>query len=485
MSKVEFFTPINFAHHPKSCSQSLVEYANSYFYLGGKKATVIPGHKQNGREGVVLTKDSPRFLITALKVLSYLTVILPILFLIVKAIYRSMHKFHVIDVRQKLNEGIEVSSETLKKIEKLIPKIRTREKNSELVWYQDSHNFVFGLSSVPDLIFKIAVQEAEEKIKNRFKNMVQAQKVCLAHQLDQLVVPHAKVFELEAQGKKITILAEERLSFPQDESAQEKLYQTLPGLDKAIEQLTTFIAKTAYSDVTWRNLPVLNGDLSFQGPRRIGLIDLEETKGAAGGIFGAPFRRGLIGCLFSEKQLDIALAKARYHGIFPESSTPEECKKLRMKEITSYFQLQKFYETHRILENPNKPIQVEDLNSLGLDLEEEEDVELPEVRWGKIQWRKERITMRQLLSFVISKINKKIEKAPEEASPKGKRHILLNINRGKLQYYKELGIPREKIFISQEEEKKYWLRRIMNALVEKGYLFELEKVNGHGYFIQA
>ena len=39
--------------------------------------------------------------------------------------------------------------------------------------------------------------------------------------------------------------------------------------------------------------------------------------------------------------------------------------------------------------------------------------------------------------------------------------------------------------ISEEKEKQLWLRRIVAALIDKGHIFKLDKVTGHGYFIQA
>src|SRR3990167_8084861 len=101
MTKVDFFTPVNFGNQPKSCTQSLLEGVDSYFYLGGKKAYVIPGQTQQGTEGAVLAKDSPAFLITALKIISYCTVVLPLVMLIAKTILRSIHSFHIIDIKQK------------------------------------------------------------------------------------------------------------------------------------------------------------------------------------------------------------------------------------------------------------------------------------------------------------------------------------------------------------------------------------------------
>ena len=42
MSKLNFFTPVIYTPSPKSIGSSLLEKVDNYFYLGGKKAQVIP-----------------------------------------------------------------------------------------------------------------------------------------------------------------------------------------------------------------------------------------------------------------------------------------------------------------------------------------------------------------------------------------------------------------------------------------------------------
>jgi hypothetical protein len=482
MAKVGFFTAVSFGNQPKSCTQSFLETVDSYFYLGGKKAYVIPGHTQSGAEGAVLSKDSPAFLITALKVVSYLTVALPIVMLIVKAVLRSIHTFHIVDVKQKVEEGIDIPQETIEKIQALMPKIQGRQDDAEIVRYT-SRNLVFSLRSVPNLIFK-AVGDAD----GRFENMVKAQEVCLTHQLGLLVIPHAKKFNVGGR----TFIAEQRFDVQQHESAQERLYAELPGLNETTRQLATFIAKTGFSDVEWRNMPIVDDTPEFQGSRRVTLVDLEEMGHPETGIFGGGLgRRGLIRCLSSEQQIDIALAEARRCGIASRWVTPAEVKARRIDEVQNYEQLQRFYTRNGILENARKPIQIGDLNTLGLNLDEQEH--LPEVRRNgsdgeaSIECIQQSITLREAVEDVITQINTQISKAPAAASAKGTRYILLNTNHGTLRDYLHIGLDGQYVpFISSDEqESQTWMARIINTLVAKGHLFKLDQVNGHGYFIQA
>lgn len=500
MPKVGFFTAVSFGDQPKSCSQSLLETVDSYFYLCGKKAYVIPGNLQQGSEGTILRNDSSTCLVTAIKVISYATVILPVIILIAKIVLRSIHTFFLIQgplqdaqpnsnpinatdhlaAKRQLEEGIDIPQTTIEKIKTLRPKILGRQDDTEITWHARGNNLVFSLTTDPDLIFKMAppgrgvvragrTVTAQQLSILRFANMVKAVEVCTANRLNLLVVPHAKMFNIDG----MTLIAEERVNINQNESAQEHLYH-LSGLNETARQLAIFIAKTGFSDVEWRNIPLIDTTPEFQGNRQIALVDLEDMDGADTGIFGGGLgRRGLIRCLHSEEQIDMVLAEAQRQGIRSQNPSPEQIKARRMEEIQRDRELHQFYERNGILENARKPIHVADLSSLDLNLEE-------------LGQTREKITLRDAVIDVIAQINEAIANAPENAAIKGKRYIRLNTNDDrKLRLYNRSGIDRSSFLLTEEEEQQIWLRQIINALVTKGHLFKLCEVNSHGYFIQA
>lgn len=497
-NQISFFTPVSFG----SQSGPLSEKIDNYFYLGGKKAYVIPGHVEQGSEDVILTPGQSSFLTTALKIVSYFTLIIPALMLIAKAALRYSHSFYIIDVQAKVEEGINISEVTARKIQELMPKIRRREEDGEIVWHSSGNNLVFGLTSVPNLVFKMArpgvgilgaggYLSSEDITESRFANMVKAKEVCLVHQLGLLLIPHAKKFTVDG----MSLIAEECVDIHQNESAQEHFYQ-LSGLNETARQLATFIAKTGFSDVEWRNMPVVDTAPEFQGSRRIALIDLEEMDSASTGIFGGGFgRRGLVSCLHSEEQIDLVLAEARKLGVNPRYRTTEGVREHRVEEIRSDRAMHEFYQRNGILENPRKPIQVLDLESLGLDLDES-----AEMRTGRrlktgsgddwdFEWETTQVTMRKAIIDVIAAINAAIQETPEEASLKGKRYIRLDHNSNEpetffLKEYDRLGC-KQFGFVSDEELNQRWLKRIVDALAEKGHIFKLDKQNNYGYFIQA
>jgi hypothetical protein len=534
VAKIGFFTAVNFGGHPKSCTQSLLEIVDGYFYLGGKKAYVISGYTQQASEETTLRDDSSTHLVTAIKIISYATLILPAIMLIAKIVLRSIHTFHTNhsgaqrevncdfsasdagspikdgsvqkkislqpyeQVQQRLEKGIDISQDTIQRIGTLMPTILSRKNDAEITRHASGGNLVFSLVSTPSLIFKMASPggsvfraggflSPQQQIESRFANMVKAVEVCTTNRLDLLVVPHAKKFNVNG----VTLIAEERLDINQNESAQEHLYQ-LPGLDKTVRQLAIFIAKTGFSDVVWRNIPLVDTASEFQGDRRIALVDLEEMNGAEEGIFGGAYgRRGLVCCLCSEAQIDIVLAEAQRQRVCSRYSSPTQAKEKRMEELRSDGRLQRFYREGGISEDARRPIKVDDLKTLGLDLDEQGEFFISETYENGsdgelvIGRRQTIITLEEAVIDVIGQINKALTETPEGASIKGKRYILLDTNSEILGIYHRLGLPKGKHALTPVGENQRWLRRIINALVAKRHLFKLDRVNGCGYFIQA
>ncbi len=531
MAKVGFFTAVSFGSLTETCAQSALETVDSYFYLGGKKACVIAGRVQNGKEDIVLAEGDSSCFLSALKVMSYFTIIIPVLALIVKAVLRYQNQFYVIDSRlinlpenassqsnrelqgqnviserdldlarrevriidpkAELENGIQIAPNLIARIQQLMPKIKRQEEDPGIEWLSHRDTQVFRLTEAPNLVFKMFTAQGvssmingrfmngEEQIRNRFNNMIKAKEICLTHRLGLITIPHAKMFEVEADRRTFPVIAEQSLNVQATESAQEELYRNhADDLGQAVRQLGTFIAETGFNDVVWRNIPVVDEAPGFQGARRIGLIDLEHMESAESGILGSwNGSCGLVRCLFSEEQMDAVLNDAKQKGIVSHSEA-EQIKARRLEEIRSDRQLLDFYQRKGILADHRKRIEV-DLNTLGLNLDEAEETKVAHiVRNGtddgdELRYGTESVSMREVAGETIAEINRLIQETAENESVKGKRYILLDTHHGVGRNYVRLG------------RQTPWLRRIINALVEKGHLFKLVEENAHGYFIQA
>ncbi len=100
--KINFFTPIIFENRPKSIGTSIAETIEAYFYFGGKRALVLSRQKGNKCIEVELQDGyRPPFLSTALKVISYCTIVIPAVALIVKFALRSLYTFHILLKREE------------------------------------------------------------------------------------------------------------------------------------------------------------------------------------------------------------------------------------------------------------------------------------------------------------------------------------------------------------------------------------------------
>lgn len=93
-NEIGFWTPIKYEGPSASWPQKIREYADSYFYLGGRVAVVIPGVTENGSTGVKVQEEPCPLWKTALKVASYFTLFLPVIMLQIKLISRAFYLFH-------------------------------------------------------------------------------------------------------------------------------------------------------------------------------------------------------------------------------------------------------------------------------------------------------------------------------------------------------------------------------------------------------
>lgn len=96
---ISFFTPVRWGNalsgiEPKlTCSQKIGQAVESYLYLGGRVAVVMPESVREGSYLFTLKKHKANVWLSALKVASYFTIILPALALITKIIFRLNYQF--------------------------------------------------------------------------------------------------------------------------------------------------------------------------------------------------------------------------------------------------------------------------------------------------------------------------------------------------------------------------------------------------------
>lgn len=485
MEKVGFFTPIDYGSKVKTHAEKATENVDSYFHVFGKKAYVVSDLKAGKR--VVVLKKAPNSALTILKttaaVLSFFTVVIPLMMLAVKTILRAKHSYKLIDPKAELEKGIDVPQTTIGKIQSLLPQILNANKDPEIEWLSTGNNLVFKLKDSPEFVFKFATPKLHyvdknrlpkgrnEDTRERYENMLKAKEVCLAYELGLLIIPSAKKLVVEGDGNQYEFIAERSLDFNPKTNVQEENYIKFSlEMNETVKQLATFIAKTGFNDVTHRNIPILNEADGFQGPRRVALIDLEHMEHVLNGFIGdkgfiGNGSCGLIHCI-SEEHIDIVIDEATRHGIVIDPQVKAE----RLLELESNRKLQQFYKDKGI-KTGKEELQV-NLADLGLNLEEKETWWVPV---SDIVDEEKEITLRQVAEDLVKRIKDSIKDQPEGKSIKETRSILLNTNEHRINLYKEYGT----------KEGRAWLYRIIDALIAKGHLFKLVKEDGHGILIQA
>lgn len=476
MNKLGFFTPFNF-EGDKSYLETVFEASEEYFAFGDYRAFVIPGSAVDGSQEVGV-RYCPEgsfkswLLKTALKVASYVTIILPLIMVTLKLLFRTLCSFHYTSTRDLIEEGINLEPDTLKRIESVVERVIKKEKVGRMRYYdsQDNHR-VFSFEEIPDLIFKMkadesipSITEDDDTMEGRFKSLCYAKTVCRTHHLGLLVVPNAKLFRVQVGGKTHTLLAERKLDLNPDQTGQEALFEKMGSrLDKAIRQLATFISITGYSDVEWRNNPVLNMT-DDEGNCMIGLVDVEELNDFKNGIFGGRHRRGLINCVNKTQGEEALEVAKRYFSFWTDQYEDfgRESLKRRRVEIEENDRLHAFHKRRRIVRG-DEPIR---RGWFELDF----------------SWYPESGRIKNITKELIAKINKKIEKRSSEMSPKGRRLVRIKTTKEGGKFHKMDKLHPDP---ARGNDEDTYLGIAVKRLLELGYLYQITKKDGRGYILQA
>jgi len=354
------------------------------------------------------------------------------------------------------------------KLQGLLPTILDERNDPEIEWISKSNTTVFKLTGIPDFVFKAqSVRSNNSPMISRFRNMEKGREICAQYGLNLLVIPAALMLTMHRNKIDYDFIVEESLPIEPNASFNEEFYhQYSQTFNETARQLAIFVAESGFFDVDWRNLPALP-------PNRIALIDLEDMGNRRGGFLGHHNNSiGLLNCV-SADQFDDVLAEGRRHGLELTEEEAKQAREWRMQQIESDRQLRAFHQTKRIVSG-KEPIKVDDLDTLGLDLDRE----------GRVWGMPRAITLREGVTHLIAEINKLIQAKSDRSSAKHKRYLCLNHNDEPFMDYSRLrfeGEPDGRDGI----DRTSWLLKTIQTLVDKGHLFKLERIDGHGYFIQA
>ncbi len=90
-TSIGFWTPVMYGDRAISSGQRVAEHVDSYFHLWGEVAVVVPGLMDGNSIGVKLQEGETIWWQTALKVMSYFSLIIPTSLLVVKGVLRYVY----------------------------------------------------------------------------------------------------------------------------------------------------------------------------------------------------------------------------------------------------------------------------------------------------------------------------------------------------------------------------------------------------------
>ncbi len=292
-----------------------------------------------------------------------------------------------------LQEGISISDEAIQEVRQCVEKFFKREVDRSVKFYKSQrHHWVFSLTSIPGLIFKMN-PGGGSGMSHHYQNMIRAETIIRVNQLRSLVIPRAKLLRIE----EYEILVQKELHF--DPQRQERHLQD-EWIHEPLLELAKFVCDTGYSRVGWRNNPILTN-------KKIGLIDLQEMDSAEYGLFGKGLeRRGLVGCV-NEEQGKMIEAVAKEKGV--STTSFETTYARREKELAWGRKVREYYKAKKIVDGDER-IQVDE-SALNFPVYPDAEERL-----------------KRLALDVIQVINEKISKSSTEQSIEKRRCIRINTN---------------------------------------------------------
>ena len=376
-------------------------------------------------------------------------------------------------LKKRKKDLIALPEEVSTKVANSIKDIIAGKKVPDItVHTSQGNNKVFSVNGSP-FVFKYSKQKV--MIEKRYENIQRARAVCQNEDLEEyLAVPEAQIMVF-GQHK---VLVERQLDIEfVDEAKQEELFFSvdIDRLNKVLRALTIFVAKTEFSDLTFRNIPLTQGD-KF----KVALVDLEDFEGSRKGVIGdyLGFReefdyevcRGIVGCCVNKEQAERVIEIAKKMGIEISDDDKDIAIRRRVAEIKWQQKLHDFYQEKGI-KTGEEIFDLERLESIDFSAYPNQEEKL-------------KIFVKDLINHINSSISKN-----RGDTKKSRRSVRINTNYGIfLRMDQTLADENLDSDCFQKQEDYYeatFLGFATNALIQKKAIFGLIRRNGYGYYLQA
>lgn len=225
MEKLGFFTPVRWNDADKGIKQHISEGIDGYFSPVGKKVAVITGDMVKNSQPVEISTDKRyKLLSTVIKIITYLTVIIPLIMLVVKAIYRLTHQFHVSSPKSEAKIDTKrinpiIVNDLLESIQ--IHKFTANEFLKNSIDSLDLSS-IDGLMRAKNIFLQIDNDITFFKEINQ-KQIEPKQKVFVQAMIDKVYKPLRKQFHEKVKGQLDTFIATLQEEYSDLESGKETL----------------------------------------------------------------------------------------------------------------------------------------------------------------------------------------------------------------------------------------------------------------------
>lgn len=346
---------------------------------------------------------------------------------------------------------LQIPSETCTKMQHALRKILVGEPEAPQHTRLEGRNYVFKITDFPGYVFKVVKDGGR-----RLEEMKRAQNICDLYKLKRLIIPKAMLFDISLPEGTQLVHVEEELNYDRPSSLQEKKFQTIgKPLDKAIRQLAIFICHSSYTDVDYRNNPILN---SSDGKVRIGLLDLEPMPYSDGiiGDKGKGMPRGLLNCV-SEDHVSCVVEEVKNH----KGTTLSEEDVRFARDLLTFYRKRNVSEGRELLPSPQ--IKFSSYPNFS------------EADQKKLQ---------ECAKMVVEEINDQLLKAPEEHTIRDKRFIKIPFHHSLHTFDIPLSAD-SNIKGSPFVYCETYFDVVYRALVLEGLVFNTRYSREHGFSFQV
>ncbi|MBF5051253.1 hypothetical protein CLAVI_000894 [Candidatus Clavichlamydia salmonicola] len=531
-----FFLPLYFTPESRSSlREQWTSKIDDYFHLCGPslKASSLnnPNDPWAYTGSIVSQQEAPLYSKTAtnllmiLKIISYMTIIIPLTMLLAKYLLRYPYHLTLL-LSERASSAPITQTEWLSstdliyiqsQLSTILPVALEKKAHPSISYYHISadKNSVFEIADFPNLIFKTSNNAS--CINIRFEKMQLLEKLVKTNNYNKLLIPRSHILTISLPNKKFHPCIIEQKIYNLDKHKKNKLgWPTMPGsygwvehdknLRPAIIQAAQVIQKTGLSDIFYRNLPAIIDKNTW----KICLLDTDVFKSSPDMV--SYNLSQLIKCCWSKESIDAVIAASDLQKIPEEyrehfSEYLDNTKKDRLHDLVKLQADKEPYAQMQLnlgnINNPHKPIKV-DIKQLGLDLTQ-----------TTLNPSNERVSIISYLNQIIATLNQSLEDNHHKLLHTYHNHRKIIFDTHIYDHVKRAYTPRvntlwylslknapplinllglnqdEKndfqgwLFLAEQQnsnssygyikaleyQKKTWLYQIITALQEKGFIF--------------